>query len=63
MEIFFKTTMSELPETCMECRCDWCRLPCKGNVYEQMIKSKYQKQRHEKCPLVAKQDDAELLKD
>ena len=57
MEIYFRTTMTEIPQNCLECRCQWCRLPCKGNVYEQIIKAKYSKQRHEKCPLVVKEDN------
>jgi hypothetical protein len=51
MEILFKTKMEELPKNCVECSCQWCRLPCKNNTYDLVVKKKYTTQRHEECPL------------
>lgn len=50
-KIYFETKLTELPKTCLDCECHWCRKPCKKNSYEPTIKTKYTKQRHEDCPL------------
>lgn len=53
-KIYFETKMTELPKTCTDCECQWCRKPCKKGRkgrYESIIKVKYTKQRHEDCPL------------
>lgn len=51
MKIYFETQMKELPRTCLDCDCQWCRNPCKKGVYDYILKKKYTKQRHENCPL------------
>lgn len=56
MKVYFRTGMEELPKTCAECKCEWCRLPCKANSYEPILKVKYTKQRHEECPLKTEED-------
>lgn len=56
MAIWFKTNLNELPENCVKCPCHWCRLPCKNNTYEPIIKKKYMAQRHEDCPLKVEED-------
>ena len=50
-KIYFETKMTEMPKTCTDCECQWCRKPCKKGQYESIIKVKYTKQRHEDCPL------------
>lgn len=51
MVVWYKTKMEELPESCAKCSFQWCRLPCKNNSYEPIIKKKYMTQRHESCPI------------
>lgn len=50
-QIFMKVdSMEEMPANCLECKVVWCRLGEMKN--KDTILKKYQKQRHEKCPLV-----------
>lgn len=48
--IMMKTNLEKIPESCVDCQFEDCRLPLRKNGYS--LKNKYLKKRHEDCPLV-----------
>lgn len=54
MDIYYKTNLEKIPNSCKECPCHWCRLPMKTNshgYYKDEIKKAYVEKRHKNCPL------------
>ena len=57
-KIVYVTTMTELPENCLECTLELCTKPCWQNDYEK-IKKPYRTKRHRNCPLIEMEIDDE----
>lgn len=49
-QVVYKTGMTELPKSCMECSIHICHLPYKAKQADYM-KKEYTRKRHPKCPL------------
>ena len=49
--ILYKTDFQEMPNNCAECKLN-CRLPCKKNCFEPIIRKQYLAKRHPGCPLI-----------
>ena len=56
MKIYYEVKASEIPKNCLECPCNWCRLPCTKYTFEPRLLGKYREQRHEACPLKTEED-------
>lgn len=48
-KFYYETDLCEMPENCLECMVDFCRIPLKKDGFT--IKKGYDSRRHPKCPL------------
>lgn len=57
--IVYKTIMAEIPKSCGECWCEYCKLPMAPMTTYRRVISRYLNERHEKCPLIEIKEDAQ----
>lgn len=54
MSIMYKVGMTDIPNSCHDCSCQWCTLPLKANArggLTDQLKKAYLTSRPKECPL------------
>lgn len=54
--ILYPTKMENLPNSCLDCHCEWCSLPLQKRRNDVRLKKEYLSKRHKECPLIAIQN-------
>lgn len=52
MLVYKIETMNKIPDTCKDCKVQFCHLPLKGGKLDAELKKEYLIKRHKKCPLM-----------
>lgn len=58
MIVYKLKTLKNIPSNCLECICNWCRLPNNAKTMDG-VKKEYTTKRHKECPLFELESEAD----